>query len=159
MKKKLAFRFWFYFRTGWTTYFAFILGAINTLVVTYYLAIEKVPSLLSIFPTFSHYVGIAAIIGIPLMATIGYIHYKKAPAYSSEVDVGIERNPYVFKLPNGGWNQDVVFPLYKLLTIMLLKLSNNEKLTDEEIAQIKKILDDIDHLTNGGWINKPKGMV
>lgn len=159
MKKKLVFRFWLYFRTGWSTYFAFILGAINTLVVTYYLAIEKVPALLEVFPTFSHYVGIAALIGVPLFSAIGYIHYKKAPAYSSEVDVGIERNPYVFKLPNGGWNQDVVFPMYKLLTIMLLKISNNEKLTDDETAEIKKILNDIDHLTKGGWINKPKGMV
>tara|TARA_Y100000996_G_scaffold80442_1_gene54936 strand:+ start:2263 stop:2739 length:477 start_codon:yes stop_codon:yes gene_type:complete len=158
MKKKLIFRFWFYFRTGWTTYFAFLLGAINTLVVTYYLAIEKVPALLEIFPTFSHYVGIAAIIGIPLMATIGYLHYKKAPAYSSEVDVGIERNPYVFKL-QPGWNQKVVFPMYRLLTIMLVKLSNNEKLSDDEMAEIKKILNDIEHLSKGGWINKPKGMV
>ena len=100
----------------------------------------------------------AAIIGIPLMATIGYLHYKKAPAYSSEVDVGIERNPYVFKL-QPGWNQKVVFPMYRVLTIMLVKLSNNEKLTDDEMAEIKKILDDIEHLSKGGWINKPKGMV
>jgi len=27
------------------------------------------------------------------------------------------------------------------------------------MAEIKKILDDIEHLSKGGWINKPKGMV
>ena len=158
MNKKLIFRFWLYFRTGWSTYFAFIFGATNTLVVTYYLAIEKIPSLVAIFPTFTHYVGWAILVGIPLLTAIGYAHYKKAPAYSSEVDIGIEQNPYVFKLPKKGWNQDVVFPMYRLLTIMLLKLSNNEKLSDDEIAEIKKVLKDIEHLSQGGWINKPKGM-
>ena len=64
----------------------------------------------------------------------------------------------MFKLPQGGWNQDVVFPMYRLLTIMLLKISNNKKLDENEMAEIKKVLTDIDHLTKGGWINKPKGM-
>nr|AIF13209.1 hypothetical protein [uncultured marine thaumarchaeote KM3_60_F11] len=158
MKSKIGFRFWFYFRTGWMTYFAFIFSAINTLVVTYYLAIERVPFLIEIFPSFAHYVGVATIIGIPLLAAVGYTHYKRMPAYSSEVDIGIERNPYVFKL-QPGWNQKVVFPMYRLLTIMLLKLSNNEKLNEDEVNEIKKVLADIENLSQGGWINKPKGMV
>ena len=157
-KSKIGFRFWFYFRTGWMTYFAFILSAINTLVVTYYLAIERVPFLIEIFPSFAHYVGLAVIIGIPVLAAVGYIHYKRMPAYSSEVDIGIERNPYVFKL-QPGWNQKVVFPMYRLLTIMLLKLSNNEKLSENEVNEVKKVLTDIENLSKGGWINKPKGMV
>ena len=45
MAKNLGFRGWFYFRTGWSTYFAFIFAAINTLTVTYYLAIEQAPIL------------------------------------------------------------------------------------------------------------------
>ena len=158
MKSKIGFRFWFYFRTGWMTYFAFIFSAINTLVVTYYLAIERVPFLIEIFPSFAHYVGVATIIGIPLLAAVGYTHYKRMPAYSSEVDIGIERNPYVFKL-QPGWNQKVVFPMYRLLTIMLLKLSNNEKLNEDEVNEIKKVLADIENLSQGGWINKPKGMI
>ena len=159
MNRKIFFRFWYYFRQGWATYFAFIFSALNTLVVTYYLAIEKVPALVEIFPTFTHYVVIAVVIGIPLLTSIGYLHFKKVPAYSSEVDIGIERNPYVFKLPKDGWNAEVVFPLYRILTVMLLKISNDEKLTEDEMDEIKKVLADIDNLTKGGWINKPKGMV
>ena len=41
------------------------------------------------------------------------------------------------------WNQKVVFPMYRLFTIMLIKLSNNEKLTDDEMEQIKKVIADI----------------
>ena len=52
MKGRIVYRSWYYFRTGWATYFAFILAAINTLTVTYYLAIENLPMLKEIFPSF-----------------------------------------------------------------------------------------------------------
>ena len=94
MNRKIFSRMWFYFRTGWGTYFAFIFSAINTLVVTYYLAIEEIPFLLEIFPSFGHYVTIIGLIGIPLLASVGYIHFKRLPAYASEVDISVEQNPY-----------------------------------------------------------------
>ena len=158
MNRKIVFRFWLYFRTGWMTYFAFIFSAVNTLVVTYYLAIERVPFLIEIFPSFGHYVGIAVVCGVPILAAIGYTHYKRMPAYQSEVDISVERNPYVFKL-RPGYETKVVFPMYRLMTIMLLRLSNNEKLDENEINEIKKVLADIEHLNEGGWIDKPKRMV
>jgi hypothetical protein len=46
--KSPIFRAWFYFRNGWSMYFAFIFAAINTLTVTYYLAIDEIPFLLTI---------------------------------------------------------------------------------------------------------------
>jgi len=140
------------------TYFAFVFSALNTLVVTYYLAIERVPFLIEIFPSFGHYVTVAVICGIPLLASIGYAHYKRLPAYQSEVDIGVERNPYVFSLLPGKESK-VVFPMYRLMTIMLLRLSNNEKLNENEMNEIKKVLADIEHLNEGGWIDKPKRMV
>jgi len=157
MNKKVFSRLWYYFRTGWSTYFAFIFGALNTLVVTYYLAVEKVPYLLEFFPTFTHYVGFAIIIGIPLLSGVGYLHFKRVPAYASEVDIGVEQNPYVFKL-RPGYEKKVQFPMYGLLTTMLLKISQNEKLTEKEIEEIKKQLANIEHLSQGGWIDKPRGI-
>ena len=56
VKNNLGFRSWYYFRTGWSTYFAFILAALNTLTVTYYLAVEKIPVLNIIFPSFAYYI-------------------------------------------------------------------------------------------------------
>ena len=67
MEKNLTFRGWFYFRTGWATYFAFIVVAVNALTVTFFLAIEKYPLLSVIFPTFFHYVVIVVGIGVPLL--------------------------------------------------------------------------------------------
>ena len=69
MKKYLPFRFWYYFRQGWTTYFAFIFAAINTLTVTYFLAIENYPVLNQIFPSFTQYIFVVVMIGIPSLAS------------------------------------------------------------------------------------------
>ena len=94
MKQNLLFRSWFYFRTGWQTYFAFILAAINTLTVTYFLAIDNYPSLQTVFPSFEIYILIIVSIGIPLLILIGFIHFKRSQSFKSEDDVLIESNPY-----------------------------------------------------------------
>ena len=61
---------------GWATYFAFIFAAVNTLTVTYFLAIERYPFLTTIFPSFLQYIVIIVGIGIPILVIVGYIHYK-----------------------------------------------------------------------------------
>lgn len=154
MKKNLGFRAWFYFRQGWGTYFAFILAALNTMVVTYYLAIEKAPTLKYIFPSFITYIAVWMIVGIPLLIGIGYIHFKKSAAYASEADISAESNPYVYKL-QPGHAQLVVFPMYLLMTNLLVKLSKNEKLNEEEISQIEEIQKNLKILIDGGYTGKP----
>ena len=156
MKKTVGFRGWYYFRIGWSTYFAFILAAINTLTVTYYLAIENIPILQTIFPTFVTYVMIIVSIGIPLLIAIGYIHYKRSAAYSSETDVIAESNPYNYKLPPRGWNQSVNYPLYLLLTEMIIKSSKNEQFSDEELLEIKNLQKKIKLLIDGKFVNDPR---
>ena len=153
MKKNLIFRMWFYFRQGWTTYFAFIFAAINTSVVTYYLAIEKAPLLKEIFPSFLTYLLIMALIGVPLLGMIGYFHYKRILAYGAEVSIGTESNPYIYKIPPG-WQTEIIFPLYHELLNALMKLSNNEKLTDQEILKIKEIQNKIELSLQGKLIGK-----
>lgn len=151
MRKNLAFRAWFYFRQGWSTYFAFILAAINTLTVTYYLAIERLPDLKIIFPSFSIYLAAATIIGIPILVFIGYVHYKRSSAYEAEADINVEAYPYWYKLPPG-WNKEVVFPFYLMLIDVMLKLSKNEKLNEDDIKKISELKNTIDALIKGGNI-------
>jgi len=153
-RKTLGFRFWFFFRMGWSTYFAFIFAAVNTLTVTYFLAVDNYPILQQIFPSFIHYVVIISIIGIPLLVIIGYSHYKKTAAFSSEADVLVESNPYHYRVAPG-WNQFVVFPLYLSLTNMMIKWSQNQKLTEDEIKEIQNIQKKIDVLIKGGFIRSP----
>ncbi len=51
MKEKyLGFRGWFYLRQGWANYLTFVMASVNTLTVTYFLAIENYPILSFLFP-------------------------------------------------------------------------------------------------------------
>ncbi len=154
MKRNLGFRAWFYFRQGWSTYFAFLLAALNTMVVTYYLAIEKAPFLQIIFPSFFTYIAVWIGVGLPLLIVIGYIHFKRSAAYASEADISTEANPYVYKL-QPGHAQLVVFPMYLILTNLLVKLSKNEKLTEDELSQMEEIQKNLKILIDGGSIGKP----
>ena len=136
MKRNIGFRFWFYFRSGWSTYFAFIFAAINTLVVTYYLAIERYPSLESIFPNFIQYVVIIVSVGIPLLILVGYAHWKRTPAYRSEADIWMESNPYQARMLV---NSEILLQLNLKLTELIIKQSKNEKASDDELAEITKL--------------------
>ena len=140
MPKHRGFRGWFYFRMGWSTYFAFIFAAINTLTVTFYLAIEKYPSLEFIFPTFFHYVIIICSIGVPALITIGYVHFKRTAARRAEMDVSYETNPYVARTLV---NTQILVSLNMKLTEIILKLSTEEKLSKEEIVNVRKLQDEL----------------
>jgi len=153
MKKNLGFRSWFYFRQGWSTYFVFLLATVNTLVITYYLAIENSSTLKEIFPSFSYYMLTFIIIGIPLLISVGYIHYKRSPAFGAEADISHETNPLLYRLPDG-WTTEVLYPLYLSMSIFITKLSNNEKLTAEEIIELNELEKKLELLTNGGSIGK-----
>ena len=149
-------RSWYYFRNGYATYFAFILASINTLTVTYYLAIEKWPPLQLIFPSFLQYVLIVAVIGIPLLITVGFVHFKRTTAFESEMDIQIEANPYVYKLPPNGWWQQAFAPLFLMQIKMILKMNNNEKLDEKDVKELKKIEEKIQFLIEGGMFNTTK---
>lgn len=153
MRENFGFRVWYYFRVGWSTYFALLFAGINTATVTYFLAIEKVPVLESIFPTFLHYVGISIIIILPLLVAVGWFHYRRSAAYGSEAEVQLENNPYMYKLPLG-WHKDVWFPTMLKMTEYMIKSSNNEKLDDQSISEIKELQEKIDFLIKGGKLKK-----
>ena len=135
MEKNLGFRGWFYFRTGWATYFAFIVAAINALTVTFFLAIENYPSLSVIFPTFFHYVVIVVGVGVPVLVLVGYVHFKRSKSFRAEADVLIETNPHIRRILQ---NTEVLLPSYLKLTEIIVKLSENKKLTDEELKEVSK---------------------
>ena len=133
MGKNTAFRSWYYFRMGWSTYFAFIFAAINTLTVTYYLAIEKVPELEILFPNFIQYVVIISGIGVPVLVAIGYIHYKRSKAFKSEVDIIVETNPYQRRTIV---NTELLLETNLKLMEFLVRLSKNEKINEQEIKEL-----------------------
>ena len=143
VKQRTGFRGWFYFRMGWSTYFVFILAAINTLTVTYFLAIDNYPTLKSIFPSFEQYAVLMVCIGIPILILVGYAHFKKTVAYKSEMDIMIESNPYIARNTVNG---DLSLKLNLKLISLLLRMSNGEKIEKNEMDEIEKLRRDITQL-------------
>ena len=135
MVKNTSFRAWYYFRMGWATYFAFIFAAVNTLTVTYFLAIENYPSLQTIFPSFIHYIVIIIFIGVPLLILIGYVHFKRTPSYRSEAAVNFESNPFVRRTLI---NSELTLKINQELISLLLKMQKGEKIDDNILEQVQK---------------------
>ncbi len=138
MGTNLLFRTWFYFRQGWSTYFAFIFAAVNTLTVTYYLAIDEYPLLTDIFPTFLIYVLVVVGIGIPILVFVGYVHFKRSNAFKAEADINIETNPHFRRILS---NTELLFPILVKLLELTTRISNNEKLSESEIKELNSLRD------------------
>ena len=157
--KKLneGYKLFFYFRIGHATYFAMFIGMINILTSTYFLAIDKVPFLLVIFPTFEIYIATAILVGIPVVVLAGWIHFKQIGTHSAEQNVGTEMNPYNYK-PFPGFHKEVVFPTYHEITKLLIKKINNKTLTEDEKNRLDNLEKDLVKLMKGGHVgNPPKG--
>jgi hypothetical protein len=136
MPKNLGFRAWFYFRNGWSLYFAFIFAAINTLTVTFYLAIEKYPNLDWIFPTFFHYILVVVSIGVPLLVLVGYIHYKRSSARKAEVDISYETDAYKARTLV---NTEITIALNMKLLDIITKISKKEEIPNQEYQEIEQL--------------------
>ena len=135
-----TFRLWQYFRVGWATYFGFIFAALNTIITTYYLAIDNIGFLQEIFPTFGHYVVAVVAIGIPALIGAGYIHFKKSPGFKSEADISIESNPHARRQL---LNTEAIIAAYLFSNDLMMKMLKDEKLTDEEIKKFTNLQEKI----------------
>ena len=144
MKENSGFRAWFYFRQGLTSYFAFIFAALNTMVVTYYLAIENIPVLKTIFPSFYAYLAITAALGIPLLIFVGYAHQKKTASYKTEADIYYESNPHALR---SLINTEILLELNLKLNDKLIKIISDDKLSEEEIEDLRKLQEEIIEFT------------
>jgi hypothetical protein len=158
MARKLRFlaRLWFYFRTGYSTYLSFLLGAANTLVVIWYLAIGQIPAVQDLFGHFLPFAVAVTIVGVPLAIGVGWIHIKRSPAYSSEVDITVEAYPYYYKLPPG-YTREVWAPVYLELLIQLKRLLEAQRLlTGEERSRIQALEQKLQLLIDGGSVGSPR---
>jgi len=158
MTSKIGFaaRLWYYFRIGYATYLTFILGALNTLVVVWYLAIREVPAIESFFGHFLPFAIVTTLVGIPSGVILGWVHLKRSLAYSSEQDITAEANPYFYKLPPG-YNREAFAPLYLELLVELNRLLDaHNLLTDEDRPRIETIRRKLQVLADGGIVGTPR---
>jgi len=149
-------RSWYYFRIGYGTYLTFLLGYGSTLVTVYYLAIRNMPDLSSIFPKFGEFALIGTAMGVPLSVAIGWLHLKRTQAYTAELDIGVEANPYNYKLSPGIWREAVAPTFLEILRQNRKILASNNLLSDQEKDRLSKLEEEWETLVAGGFVGQPK---
>ena len=145
MTRNPGFRAWFYFRNGWSLYFAFIFAAINTLTVTFYLAIEKYPDLNWLFPSFLHYILVVSVIGVPFLILVGYVHYKRTAARKAEVDISYETDAYKARTLV---NTEIAITLNMQLLDIITKISKKQELSAEDYQGLEKLREKLAKFTS-----------
>lgn len=153
--KKVPFRAWFYFQTGYSQYFTFTIAVINMLTTTYYLAINQNEIIGKVFPTFSTYVILSSSIGIPVLVFLGYLHMRRSHIYKSQQDILQESSPYnYYLLP--GIQKEVIAPLYCELLELGRKSLSDEGITDEQSKRLADLIQKLKMLSSGGSLEMPK---
>lgn len=161
MSRRVRFltRLWFYFRIGYSTYLTFLLGAVNTLVVVWYLAIKDIPLIEEIFGHFIPFAVVVTLVGGPASIAVGWAHYKRTSAYTSEVDIQVEANPYNFMLMPGK-EKEVWAPMYLEYLVLLRKLAQRGDLLDaEDVSRVEALERKLKRLLEGGFAGTPRRKV
>ena len=158
MQDKFGFvaRLWYYFRIGYATYLTFVLGVANTLIVVWYLAIREIPAVENFFGHFIPFAIAVTLVGTPLSVLIGWAHIKRSPAWTSELDIGVEANPWNFKLPPGWWQQAFA-PTYLEILLELKRLLSAQGLfSEEDKTRVEGLENKLKRLIDGGSIGTPR---
>lgn len=156
-KQRKGLRTFYYFRLGYAQYLALGIGIINVLTATYFLAIERIPSIKSFLPTFESYVLFCIVIGLPMITFFGWLHFKRIGTYSTEISIALQNSPYNYKW-QPGFTKEVFAPAYASIINSNSKLIKEESLSKSELEQILELETKLKNLIDGGYVgNPPKG--
>ena len=91
------------------------------------------------------HVAIVVTIGIPLLVTVGYVHYKRSPSFRAEATINLESNPFTRRVLV---NSELTLKLNTKLMELILKISQGEKVSNEDILAASKIKEELEKLSN-----------
>lgn len=107
----------------------------------YFLAIQNIPFLLRLFPTFRDFV-VVGIMTLPIFCVaVGYFYVKRSTMYTESIEVGVEANPY---------NWVKVGPMTAVLWEKLIELFEKEGMDTQLMTKIleNSRLDELKRLHN-----------
>lgn len=136
------------------TYLALLIGGINLMTSTYFLAINDIPILKTTFPTFELYVGTILLVGVPVVVLLGWLHFKKIGVFSADASIYTQNNIDNYRLVPGH-QLEVFGPAYMTILRIMVKRINEEELTDEDLENIDKLQKLLRHLIQGGHVGNP----
>lgn len=153
---ELVFRSWYYFRLGYGTYLAFLVGFMGNIVAIYYLAVQNLPFLYLIFDRFYVFVVVSIALIVPIGVLMGWFHMKRTLAYPTDVAIGVEANPYNYILMPGK-ETELFAPYWLMITNSLQKILEKENvLSSEEKREFENIRAKIERLRRGEVIGVPR---
>lgn len=152
----IIFRSWYYFRIGYGTYLTFPLGYIGFLALIYTYFILPLQLNLGIFSNVVYFEIAVAIFMTPAGIALGYLHLKHTRAWMTEVDIGVEANPYNYKLTPGK-ERDAFAPITLVTLQVVRRIAERDGiLTSEEKEQLLDLESRMNSLLQGKYVTKPK---
>ena len=157
MKQKLT-KTWFYFRTGYSYYFVFLVSGLNALMIAYFVVIlgttcdagksltEQGDVLCLIrfaFPHFGYFVLFSIAVGVPTMTVIGWWHYTRHQL-GTHAHVEWKSNPYYYQVIG---HQKLMFEILKEL---MKEIQQQNKFDQSKVDRLEKLQKQIDFLLDGG---------
>jgi predicted membrane-bound mannosyltransferase len=143
------FRAWFYFRTGYGLYLAFLIGFASNIVVLYKLGVADNKYLGPFFPSLTVFALVAIIVATPVGILSGLYHMKRTGAFAADAAVLTESNPYVYRAVPGK-EKEVMLPLMVLTARGLAQVMDQLKtMTSEERNEFEEVLAKADILLKG----------
>ncbi len=154
--RKALFRAWFYFRTGYNLYLAFLIGFASNIVVLFRLGVSDNKYLSAVFPSLTVFTVVGLFVAIPVGILTGLYHMKRTGAFAADASVSMEANPYIYKLVPGK-EKEVFLPLWVLTVRGLAKMLDTQKtFTSEERRELEDLLNKADALMEGQNVGDPK---
>ncbi|SRR5712692_22111 len=152
----MIYRSWYYFRIGYGTYLTFPLGYIGFLALIYLEFLVPLGLNVGIFNSVVFFEIAVAIFMTPAGIILGYLHLKQTKAWTSEIEVGVEANPYNYKVTPGK-EREAYAPIALVTLQLVRKIAEKDNiLTLEEKQQLEVLESKMNNLLQGKYIVKPK---
>jgi hypothetical protein len=153
--RRILFRSWFYFRVGYGTYIALLIGIASNLLLLYRLGVQDIKFLADIFPSLTLFTVVALVVAVPISIGVGLYHMKRTGAYAADASVSTEQNPYIYKIVPGK-EQEVLYPLLLLTARSLAKvLDRDGMITPSEKQDFEDALAKANALLQGHPVGLP----
>ena len=146
--RRLIYRSWFYFRVGYGTYVALLLGIGGNLLLFYRLGVQYIDFLKDVFPSLTLFSIVAIIVTVPASIGLGFYHMKRTGTFAADASVSTEQNPYVYKIVPGK-EQEVLYPVLALTLKGLVKVLDKQPVTEDEKREFEEAIAKTNRLIQG----------
>jgi hypothetical protein len=151
--RRLIYRSWFYFRVGYGTYVALLVGIGQSLLLFYRLGVQYISFLKDVFPSLTLFSIVAIIVAVPVSIGFGFYHMKRTGAFAADASVSTEQNPYVYKIVPGK-EQEVLYPVLALTLKGLVKVLEHEPVTEDEKREFEEAITKTNRLIQGQSVKR-----